>query len=121
MLFRSENNSDHEHNIQLEVERTSEQFAKLVRDAREPLYPNCIKFFKLEFLIKLLHIKTVSRWSQKLFNQILTLIKAALPDRERLPKSYSEAKIYMQKIDLAILLYMPAKITTYYFIRITNK
>ena len=39
----SESNSDYEHNIQLEVEETSEQFAKLVRDAWEPLYPNCFK------------------------------------------------------------------------------
>ena len=91
----SESNSDHEYNIRLEVEGTSEQFVKLVKDSRELLYPNCTKFFKLEFLIKLLHIKTVNRWSQKLFDQILILIKVALPNRERLSKSYSKAKIYM--------------------------
>ena len=56
----SESNSDYEHNIQREIERTSEQFVKLVRDAREPLYPNCIKFSKLEFLIKLFHIKIMN-------------------------------------------------------------
>ena len=59
-IAASKSNFDHKHNIQLEVEGTSEQFAKLVRDAREPLYPNCTKFFKLEFLIKLLHIKIVN-------------------------------------------------------------
>ena len=63
-----EGNSDHEHNIQLKVEGTSEQFAKPARDAREPLYPNCAKFSKLKFLIKLLYIKTVNRWSQKSFD-----------------------------------------------------
>ena len=56
-----ESNSDHEHNIWLEVEETFEQFAKLVRDSQELLYPNCTKFSKLEFLIKLLHIKIVNR------------------------------------------------------------
>ena len=40
----SESNYDHKHNIWLEVEGTSEQFAKLVRDSREPLYLNCTKF-----------------------------------------------------------------------------
>ena len=59
----SKSNSDHEHNIRLEVKGTSKQFAKLVRDARESLYPNCIKFFKLEILIKLLHIKIVNKCS----------------------------------------------------------
>ena len=39
-------------------------------------------------------------WSQKLFDQILTLIKVVLSDGERLSKSYSEAKIYMRKIGL---------------------
>ena len=99
----SESNSDHKHNIQLEIEGTSEQFAKLVRDAREPLYPNCTKFSKLEFLIKLLHIKTVNRWSQKSFDQILILIKVDLPNGERLSKSYSEAKIYMRELRLGYI------------------
>ena len=40
----------------------------------------------------------MNRWSQTSFDQILILIKAVLPDRDRLLKSYSEAKIYMWKI-----------------------
>ena len=102
-ITTSESNSDYEHNIWLEVEGTSEQFAKLVRDSREPLYPNCTKIFKLEFLIKLLHIKIMNRQSQKLFDQNLTLIKTVLSDGERLSKSYSEAKIYMQKLRLGYI------------------
>lgn len=80
---------------------TSDQFAKLVRDAREPLYPNCAKLSKLEFLIKLLHLKNVNRWSQKSFDQILGLIKAVLPDEESLPKSYFAAKTYMRELGLS--------------------
>ena len=78
----SEGNSDHKYNIQREVEETFEQFAKLVRDAPEPLYLNCTKFFKLEFFIKLLYIKIMNRWSQKSFDQNLTLIKIAILDGE---------------------------------------
>ena len=55
----SEDSSNHEHNIN-EIKETSKQFAKLIRDAREPLYPNYVKFSKLEFLIKLLHLKTMN-------------------------------------------------------------
>ena len=94
----SEGNSDHEHNIRLKVEETSEQFVKLIRDASELLYLNCVKFFKLEFLIKLFYIKIMNRWSQKLFDQNFILIKVALPDGEKLSKSYSEEKIYMRKL-----------------------
>ena len=50
---------DHELNIN-DLEGISEHLVKLMRDAREPLYPNCVKFSKLEFLIKLLHIKTMN-------------------------------------------------------------
>ena len=56
----SEGNSDYEHNIQLEIEGTSEQFVKLVRNAQEPLYSYFVKFSKLEFLIKLLNIKIMN-------------------------------------------------------------
>ena len=42
----------------------------------------------------------MNRWSQKSFDQILILIKAAIFDGERLSKSYSEAKIYMRKLRL---------------------
>ena len=45
----------------------------------------------------------MNRWSQKSFDQILTLIKAALLDGERLSKSYFEAKIYMQKLRLGYI------------------
>ena len=54
-------------------------FEKLMRDV-ELLYPNCKKFSKLEYLIKLLYDKTMFGWSQKSFKYILNLIKEALPD-----------------------------------------
>jgi Transposase family tnp2/Domain of unknown function (DUF4218)/Transposase-associated domain len=97
-----ESSSDHEHHID-EIEGCSEQFAKLVKDAREPLYPNCTKMSKLEFLIKLLNIKTTNRWSQKSFDENLALFKSVLPDGERLPKSYSETKTYMRELGLGYL------------------
>ena len=40
----------------------------------------------------------MNRWSQKLLDQNFILIKVALPDGEKLSKSYSEGKIYTQKL-----------------------
>ena len=40
-------------------------FKKLMREAKEILYPNCKKFLKLEYLIKLLYGKIMFSWSQK--------------------------------------------------------
>ena len=57
----------------------------------------------LEFLIKLVHIKTMNRWSQKSFDQNLALIKAGLPYGEHLSKSYSETKTYMRELGLSYI------------------
>ena len=67
-------------------------FEKLMRDAKEPLYPNYKKFSKLEYLIKLLYNKNMFCWSQKSFDFILNLIKEGLFDGEKFSKSYLEAK-----------------------------
>ena len=61
-------------------------FEKLMRDAKVPLYPNCKKFFKLEYLIKLLHGKILLDWSQKSFEHVLNLINEALSDGKKLSK-----------------------------------
>ena len=45
----------------------------------------------------------MNRWSQKSFDQNLALIKAGLPDREHLPKSYSETKTYMRELGLGYI------------------
>lgn len=41
------------------------QFGNLLRDARQPLSSGCRKSSKLNFLVKLLHLKTIDRWSNK--------------------------------------------------------
>ena len=48
--------------------------------------------------MKLLYDKIIFGWSQKSFDFILNLIKEALPDGEKLPKSYSEAKKNMHEL-----------------------
>ena len=68
-----------------------------------PLYPNCKKFSKLEFLIKLLHLKTMHGQSQSAFNMHLRLIKTALPEGETLPKSFYESKAYMRDLGLGYI------------------
>ena len=45
----------------------------------------------------------MNRWSQKLFDQNLVLIKVTFFDGERLPKSYSEAKTYMYELELGYI------------------
>ncbi|XP_041003134.1 uncharacterized protein LOC121248662 isoform X1 [Juglans microcarpa x Juglans regia] len=72
-------------------ERQLKNFHQLLEDVRFPLYPGCAKFSKLSFINKLLHIKTIGRWTIKSFNMVLDLLKAAFPDIQ-LPNSYHEAQ-----------------------------
>ncbi|XP_042974567.1 uncharacterized protein LOC122306194 [Carya illinoinensis] len=48
-------------------------FDELLDDAKMPLYPNCSKFSKLSFIVKLLHIKTIGGWTVKSFDMVIKL------------------------------------------------
>lgn len=69
-----------------------EKFMRLVKDAKQKLYPSCEKFFKLSFIVKLLHLKILNHWSNKSFTMLLELLKEALPNGERLPNHTMKLK-----------------------------
>ena len=79
-------------------------FDKLLREAGCELYPNCKKFSTLSFLIKLLHLKVMNRWSNKSFNMLLELLKEAFLDGETLPKSLYEARKMLGDLGLGYVL-----------------
>ncbi|XP_049414667.1 uncharacterized protein LOC125877411 [Solanum stenotomum] len=65
-------------------------FYNLLKDFEKPLYKNS-KASKLSSLIKLLHIKSIGRWSNASFTMLLKLLKdELLPDDADLPNSYYE-------------------------------
>ncbi|KAK4438800.1 hypothetical protein Salat_0214600 [Sesamum alatum] len=78
----------------------SDKFMRLLTDVDKELYPGCEKFSKLSFIVTLMHIKILSRWSNKSFSMLLEVLKKALPDGETLPCSYYEAKKIIQDLDL---------------------
>lgn len=75
-------------------------FDNLLNDAVQPLYPGCLKFMKLDFVVKLLHLKIINNWTNKSFNMNIELFKAALPIGETLPKSYYESKTLIRNLGL---------------------
>ncbi|XP_028076149.1 uncharacterized protein LOC114278323 [Camellia sinensis] len=66
------------------------KFARLMRDAEQDLYPDCQRFSKLSFMVKLLHLKIFNRWSNKSLTMLLELLKEELPIGETVPCSYNE-------------------------------
>ncbi|KAH7866153.1 hypothetical protein Vadar_016347 [Vaccinium darrowii] len=68
------------------------KFEKLMKDAHRELYPGC-KFTLLSFVIKLLHVKVLNKWSNKSFDALLELLKELLPiSDEDIPGNIYEAK-----------------------------
>ena len=53
------------------------EFLKLLHDAECELYPGCVKFTTLSFIVRLLHIKVLCGWTNKSFTMILELLNEA--------------------------------------------
>ncbi|XP_038716573.1 uncharacterized protein LOC120009913 [Tripterygium wilfordii] len=83
-----------------DVGQEKDKFARTLTDVQCPWYPNCHKFSKLSFLVKLLHIKNICGWGNKSFNLVLDLFKEALPEGETLSTNYYEAKNVIRDLGL---------------------
>ncbi|KAF2318401.1 hypothetical protein GH714_006669 [Hevea brasiliensis] len=69
-----------------------DKFYRLVKDFEQSLYQGS-KSSKLSCLVKLLHIKSLGRWSNESFTMLLQLLKdELLPEGSTLPDSYYDAK-----------------------------
>ncbi|CAN6172856.1 unnamed protein product [Urochloa humidicola] len=78
----------------------AEAYYKLVSDGSQQLYPSCKRFSKLQFLVRLLHLKNTWGMSNGCFDDLLSLIKEALPDGEVLPRNFYEAKKFVKAIGI---------------------
>jgi hypothetical protein len=78
----------------------AEAYYKLVNNGRQQLYPCCKRFSKLQFLVTLLHLKNLWGISNGCFDDLLSLIKEALPEGEVLPKNFYEAKKFVKAIGI---------------------
>ncbi|XP_004488370.1 uncharacterized protein [Cicer arietinum] len=68
------------------------KFYEFVKENEQMLYPNCMKYIKLSFMVHLYHLKCLHGWSDKSFSMLLDLLRYALPEENVLPKSYYETK-----------------------------
>ncbi|XP_040991839.1 uncharacterized protein LOC121238846 [Juglans microcarpa x Juglans regia] len=66
-------------------------FDQLLEDVLRPLFDRCTKFSKLSFVVKLLHIKSISGWSIESFDMLLDLLRSTFPNA-LLPQSYEESR-----------------------------
>ncbi|XP_073113085.1 uncharacterized protein [Elaeis guineensis] len=78
------------------------RFERLLRDAQSDVYLGCKKYSLLSAVIKLLHMKTLGKWSNNSFNWLLKFLKDLLPEGELLPSSHYEAKKLLKGLGLGV-------------------
>ncbi|KAF7150069.1 hypothetical protein RHSIM_Rhsim02G0161000 [Rhododendron simsii] len=79
----------------------AKKFYKLVSDAQKPLYPGCKEFSKLSLLVELFHNKCLGKWTNDSFTRLLWTFNRVLPEGEKLPNSYYEAKKVLGELGLS--------------------
>jgi len=98
------NNSDHDMPEEVEAEvlgdAQHDEFKELLSELESALYPGCTKYSSLNFLVKLMHLKVLYKWSNECMNSVLKLLKDAFSEGIKLPDSYYEAKTKLGKLGL---------------------
>ncbi|KAL5573640.1 hypothetical protein UlMin_023237 [Ulmus minor] len=84
---------------QLGSQSSNVQYDDLFTALNSELYPGVSSFSSLNFLVKLMHLKVMNKWTNKSFDELLKLLKLAFPKMD-LVESYYEAKKLMTKMGL---------------------
>ena len=74
-------------------------YSNLLEEARRELHKGCTTMTRLSFIIKMLHIKSYNRVTNRCFNQFLDFLASTFPDVD-IPKSYKEAKSALSEVGL---------------------
>ncbi|XP_073064444.1 uncharacterized protein [Primulina eburnea] len=77
----------------------TDNFDDMLKGIEKELYPGCVNFSALNFLVKLMHVKVLNKWSNKSFDMLLKLLKQAFP-QALLPGSHYEAKRKLSELGL---------------------
>ncbi|XP_065872964.1 uncharacterized protein [Euphorbia lathyris] len=100
---------DHENSVDNDCESNSMlgepkgdagEFYRLLNEAKEKLHSGC-ELLKLATIVKLLHMKSFHRWTNKSFDDLLSLLREIIPNgKHTMPESYSSAKKYIRRLGL---------------------
>ncbi|KAL6584538.1 hypothetical protein OROMI_003827 [Orobanche minor] len=75
------------------------KFYRLVKEGGQALYPECKKFTRLSFIVRLYQLKCIHGFSESAFSDLLELIKEVIPN-VNLPSSFNVAKGMIKDLGL---------------------
>ena len=66
-------------------ESQSGQFDDLFSDLNTELWPGCTEYSSLSFVVTLMHFKVMNKWTNKLFDHLLKVLKKSHPIGNTIP------------------------------------
>ncbi|XP_060213848.1 uncharacterized protein LOC132641015 [Lycium barbarum] len=78
----------------------AKSFYSLLKDAKQKLYPDCQKFSKLSFVMRLFQMKCLHGWSNTSFDSLLKLLGDVFPKENVLPNSIYEVQKIIKDLGL---------------------
>ncbi|KAK5841822.1 hypothetical protein PVK06_004145 [Gossypium arboreum] len=101
--FSSEfQNNGREYDVN-KAQKTAKRETTLLDDCDIPLYPGCVKFSCVSFLLRVYHFKSLYGWSAKSLTCLLEFLNEAFPDGNTIPTTYYEAKKKISALNLGYL------------------
>lgn len=76
------------------------EFNKNLREAMSELYPGCVAFSVLRFVVKLFNLKIAHGWTNQSFTELLQLLKIVLPHENKIPKNHYYADKIIRDLGL---------------------
>jgi hypothetical protein len=76
-----------------------QQLYKQLEDSKKPLWIGC-ELNELTLFVLLFNVKSMNKWSDKSFGDLLEVLHMAIPNGKELPKNFYEAKKLISKFGL---------------------
>ncbi|XP_074376914.1 uncharacterized protein LOC141718433 [Apium graveolens] len=92
-------NNDSEHGVRKGLDDDAKKFYRLVEEGGQPLYPECLKFTRLSFIVRLYQLKCIHGFSESAFSDLLKLIKEVFLNCN-VPSSFNAAKGMIKDLGL---------------------
>nr|GEV83499.1 hypothetical protein [Tanacetum cinerariifolium] len=73
---------------------------ELLHQADEPLWPGCTKVSQLSLVLRMLNIKSESRMTEKIYDDVIQVLEDALPPDSKLVGSFYETKKFASYLGL---------------------
>ncbi|KAL5149653.1 50S ribosomal protein L21, chloroplastic [Glycine soja] len=88
-------------------------YEKIENNSKKPLYYGCTTFTRLPAVLVLVNLKVGFDWSDKIFIELLVLLKKLLPKDSTLPKNQYEAKKILCPVEMEYQKIMHVQIIAY--------